>query len=63
MADYERCEIARALKDHPGDEADEPLRIKIVGQRGETRWMNATPAQARAIADVLGGSATEPVSW
>ncbi len=53
--DYHRREIARAMEDH---DSGNPLRIKITGDRGETRWMNVTPAQVRAIADVLSGKRT-----
>lgn len=50
---YERAEIDKALNNHP---ADEPLRIKISGERGETRWMNVSPAKARKIQEILSQS-------
>lgn len=59
--DYVRAEIATALSGHPED--DEPLRIKIRGDRGETKWLRATPDQVRSIADILGAPASEPPSW
>lgn len=51
---YERNEIWRALSRHRED--DGPLQVKIRGSKDESRWLNATPAQVRAIADILGGN-------
>ena len=49
---YHQREIARAMAGHNGDNA---MRIKITGDKGETRWMNVTPEWAQAIADMLDG--------
>lgn len=52
---YVRREIDRALRDHP---ADVKLRIKVIGEHGESKWLSVTPDQARAIRDLLTGDLT-----
>lgn len=55
---YEREQITRALADHPDHHT---LMIKIVGDENATKYLNATPAQVRAIREILGGGRPEDV--
>jgi hypothetical protein len=48
--DYLRWEFRRALNGHPDEE---PLRLKVQGEKGETRWLSVSPAKARQILDLL----------
>jgi hypothetical protein len=47
---YERIEIDRALKGHP---ERHKLSLKITGDENATRWLSVSPAQVRAIRELL----------
>jgi hypothetical protein len=47
---YERREIDRALRGQPEGEL---LRLKIMGEQGESRWLLVTPQQVRAIRELI----------
>jgi hypothetical protein len=49
---YQRAEIERALFGTPEDSF---LRVKVIGDQGESKHLNASPQQVRAIREILGG--------
>lgn len=56
VADYQRAEIERALKDHP---ERHHLTLKIQGDEGASKWLNVTPQQTRVIRELLAGDLLE----
>lgn len=57
--DYKRREIAEALRDHS---EGLPLKVKVLGEAGSSKYLSASPAQVRAIREILGGGSLEDIA-
>lgn len=56
---YKRKEINQALFNHPEHHA---LTVKVVGDTGASKYLNATPAQVRVLREVLGGGSLTDIT-